>query len=177
MTTVIHIRLNDAEHEMLDEILASELCESENRSELIRLWLYREWNKRKGLGVPKFVYQTANRVGGRPPAPIPRKALLGNWPTFSVCDLHGYCTVINKFSKSALKISPRIPESGGASRADSLHKATGSEISRKGAGDISPHKAVTGEISVRRPRSKRTVEHSGKGTKNNGNSSTSPRGR
>lgn len=40
----------------------------------IRLLLHREWNKRKGLGIPKNNYQTANRIGGRSPAPISRFA-------------------------------------------------------------------------------------------------------
>lgn len=53
MTKILPIRLNEKEFAMLDEILSSENCESENRSEWIRLLIYREWNKRKKLGVPK----------------------------------------------------------------------------------------------------------------------------
>jgi hypothetical protein len=75
MTKILPIRLTEKEFQMLDEILASENCESENRSEWIRLLLYREWNKRKGLGVLKLIYQTANRIGGRLPALIPRSVI------------------------------------------------------------------------------------------------------
>ena len=109
MTAVIHIRLNDKEHMMLNEILSSEFCECENRSEIVRLWLHREWNKRKNLGVPKLTYQTAHRIGGRPPAPIYRT---------------GWADQI----LSRTTISQRIPESKGASRI-SPHKAVGREIS------------------------------------------------
>ena len=53
MTKILPVRLNEKESAMLDEILSSENCESENRSEWIRLLIWREWNKRKKLGVPK----------------------------------------------------------------------------------------------------------------------------
>jgi hypothetical protein len=63
MTKIFPIRLTENEFEMLDEILNSENCESENRSEWFRLLLYREWNKRKKLGVPSVTdYQTAFRL-------------------------------------------------------------------------------------------------------------------
>lgn len=61
MTKILPIRLTEQEFAMIDQILASERCESENRSEWIRLLIHREWNKRKGLGAPKYLYQTANR--------------------------------------------------------------------------------------------------------------------
>ena len=67
MTKILPIRLNEKEFQMLDEILSSENCESENRSEWIRLLIHREWNKRKGLGVPTAEsFQSAFRAGGRP---------------------------------------------------------------------------------------------------------------
>jgi hypothetical protein len=63
----VQIRLVGTEVTMLRDILTSENCESENRSEWFRLLLHREWNKRKGLSVPNpKSYQTAFRVGGRP---------------------------------------------------------------------------------------------------------------
>jgi hypothetical protein len=63
---ILTFRLNENEVRMIDEILSSEKCESENRSEWLRLLIHREWNKRKKLGVPDTSYQTANRIGGRP---------------------------------------------------------------------------------------------------------------
>ncbi|HVU27394.1 MAG TPA: hypothetical protein VHG71_06620 [Verrucomicrobiae bacterium] len=52
---ILTLRINDEELKMIDEILSSEFCESENRSEWLRLLIHREWNKRKRLGVPKSV--------------------------------------------------------------------------------------------------------------------------
>ena len=63
MSFIVPLRLNKAEIAMLKEILSSEHCEAENRSEWFRLLLHREWNKRKGLGVPvASSYQTSFRV-------------------------------------------------------------------------------------------------------------------
>jgi hypothetical protein len=63
---ILSLRINDEEVRMIDEILASDKCESENRSEWLRLLIHREWNKRKNLGVPlPSHYQTSFRVNGQ----------------------------------------------------------------------------------------------------------------
>jgi hypothetical protein len=71
MTKIVSIRLTEKEFLMLDGILSSENCESENRSEWFRLLLYREWNKRRKLGVPSPVqYQSSFRVNRRTTSPF-----------------------------------------------------------------------------------------------------------
>lgn len=51
---------------MLEEILSSEFCEAENQAEWFRLLLHREWNKRKGLGVPSSQFYSTAFRNGRP---------------------------------------------------------------------------------------------------------------
>ena len=61
---ILTLRINETEVQMISDIFSSEKCESENRSEWLRLLIHREWNKRKKLGVPDSSYQTANRSHG-----------------------------------------------------------------------------------------------------------------
>jgi hypothetical protein len=66
MTKIYPIRLLPAELKMLEQILASEMCESENGGEWFRLLLHREWNKRNGFPVPQpYNYQSVHRTSSK----------------------------------------------------------------------------------------------------------------
>lgn len=64
MSVIVPIRLSEDELAKLDEIVSSPVTGAENRTELFRLLLHREYNRRKGLPKPKASdLQTAFRTG------------------------------------------------------------------------------------------------------------------
>jgi hypothetical protein len=139
MTKILPIRLTKKEFQMLDEILASENCECENRSEWFRLLLYREWNKRKNLGVPKPQnFQTSFRATYNYCAAQRRRSRITHSPAAA-----GKAVILFRSGKL---ISQRIPESKGVG-------------GRLKSVNVLRH---TDEISVRGSRSKRLDKHSEK---------------
>jgi hypothetical protein len=150
MTRILPIRLTDKEFAMLDEILSSDKCESENRSEWIRLLIHREWNKRKGLGVPKSQdYQTSFRLialQGRyrelairrricnTRSPAMKKNRLAGTPVIQqrrrnqspALQISG-CIPVG-YKSLGKSISRRTPESKGVPRSNRLHKQRGTKF-------------------------------------------------
>jgi hypothetical protein len=64
MAYILTVRLTDTEVDQLKDMVQIESCSAENKSEFIRLLLAREWNRRRGHGVPPAIqYQTAFRIG------------------------------------------------------------------------------------------------------------------
>lgn len=64
MTNFVGVRLSDAESKMLDWIVDSDISGFENRGEVFRCLLWREFNRRKGLPAPKAAdYQSVFRLG------------------------------------------------------------------------------------------------------------------
>lgn len=66
MSQRITIRLSDDEFNWLNQMVETSEAGVENSAEMIRLWLHREWRKRRRLGKPSdSCYSTAFR-NGRP---------------------------------------------------------------------------------------------------------------
>lgn len=60
----VTFRLTPDEHAKLLEVCASEIRGELQESEMFRLLLHREWNRRKGLPAPEPKdYQAAHRMG------------------------------------------------------------------------------------------------------------------
>jgi hypothetical protein len=63
----ITLRLTLDEQSRLTKMSQSDVTGAESESDLLRLLLHREWNRRHGLPKPKpSDYQGVYRVGGRP---------------------------------------------------------------------------------------------------------------
>ena len=64
MSVRITIRLSDEEAKKLSDILTSEKLGDHCKSEMVRLLIHREYNRRKGIAKPKpQEYQTDHRKG------------------------------------------------------------------------------------------------------------------
>lgn len=62
----VKVTLSAVEIGQLDRMMQSEITGCETRSEFVRLLLWREWKRRKGLGKPlSYEWQTSARHGNR----------------------------------------------------------------------------------------------------------------
>ena len=63
----LKVRLNEFEMQAINKMAKDSEAGVESTADLVRLWIHREINKRKGTGVPKpFEFQGVYRIGGRP---------------------------------------------------------------------------------------------------------------
>jgi len=66
MSQRITIRLSDDEVGCLKQMVETSEAGVESPSEMIRLWLHREWRKRRGLGKPVDCHYSTAFRNGRP---------------------------------------------------------------------------------------------------------------
>ena len=66
MSQRITIRLSDDEAGWLKQMVQSSEAGVESSSEMIRLWLHREWRKRRQLGKPTDCHYSTAARNGRP---------------------------------------------------------------------------------------------------------------
>jgi hypothetical protein len=64
MSQRITVRLSQDELDWLTEMVETSPTGVESPSEMVRLWIHREWRKRRGMSKPGACqYQTAFRMG------------------------------------------------------------------------------------------------------------------
>lgn len=66
MSQRVSVRLSSEEWDWLQQMVESSEAGVESPSEMIRLWLHREWRKRRRLGKPSDCHYSTAFRNGRP---------------------------------------------------------------------------------------------------------------